>query len=220
MTGRQMIDKFNILIDDDMGDTTALMLLNMAKDELETERPWKYLTKVDDSQVAEVSDTYLTTKPLPADFFQINSYGYIYVGEDIQPYIMVPYEERYRWKNITHAWYLDLANNEFAICGGVSGPKTIHFPYQKYTEDILENTSPKIPGTFHMIYVLQAAMNFFAVDQGDKSRAWDDRWNIRYQKLKESLIQWDASIQLPALQNSVRTDRIDYAAYPNIADMP
>ena len=51
-----MIEKLNILIDDDMGDDAALLLLNMAKDEIETERSWKYLTKIDTSQTAQTPD--------------------------------------------------------------------------------------------------------------------------------------------------------------------
>ena len=47
---------------------------------------------------------------------------------------------------------------------------------------------------------------YYAIDAGDKSRAWDDRWEAHYAILRKAFIDWDADLKLQEMDGSVLLD--------------
>lgn len=221
LTADQILAQFEELIQDTLDQTTELFLLNEVKDTIETERAWAILTAKDTSQTANTGDTFETFKPLPSDFAMPSPRG-IYVGSDLIKYVQIPFESNIEFQAITYAYYIDYANNQYALCGSVSKSGTIKFFYRK-TSPLLALTanggSPWIfPARFHPILPYEMAIKYFSVDQGDKGRAWDDRWSQFAARIREAMYSWDDSLQTPALQNELNLF-VDPSSFPTIIDM-
>lgn len=213
MTSEEIIALYRTLVGDSFDGVAEYQLLNQAKDQIEDERNWAYLKKLDSTQTFNTGDTYQTLKTLPSDFGKPMDSG-IFVGSDTLPYTSVPFEQQIVWNSLSHRYYLDMANNSFGIFGNpVAGP--IHFFYQKTTPTLTALLSPLFPSRFHPILAYKMAQIFFSIDQGEKSRAWDDRWTVFYNQLLASMINWDAQITINGYQNA-SSDFIDHEKYPNI----
>lgn len=210
MTGEELVTKFESIIDDSLDDTLTYQLLNMAKDEVEDERPWEFLKKLSEAASRSVGDTYQTTKTLPADFRLPLEDG-VYVGEEETPYLQVPFETHILHKNMAGRYFIDLANSQFRFTGNCTTGGVIHFFYIKTTDEVEEDTSPVWPDRFHRIIPLRMAKLYWAIDQGDKSRAWDDRWAAEHDLILKRMVNWDAKLKEAAYKNSRigRTDKYD-----------
>lgn len=217
MTPDVMISTFENLIDDSLDQTTEYMLANDVKDTLEADDEWAILKALDESQAATAADTYKTFHPLPADFGLPSQRG-IYVGSDMIPYRQVPFEQRERYKDVVHLYYIDMANNQYALCGANNPGGTIHFFYQK-SSPVLAKGGPAwiFPARFHPIIPQLMAEMFPSIDQPDKSRAWDDRWNSHASKRLEIMRRWNARLLLQGQQNDGMP--LDISANPNIIDI-
>lgn len=78
--------------------------------------------------------------------------------------------------------------------------ETITIPYIYESADITGSGSNVIwPARFHSLIAYKMAVMFFPIDQGDKSRDWSPEFRAAYQQLKNSFIDWDASIKLAAI---------------------
>jgi hypothetical protein len=222
---------FEKIVDDALDQTLEVQLLNAAKDMLENERDWQYLKKLDTSQVFNSGDTFLTTHPLPSDFVRPSSYG-IFIGlnqttqVDMIPYQLIPYEQAIRWQAITHRYYIDMNNLVYGIMGSANPGGTIYFYYQKFTPPLAPATgsqpsgtvnTPSMPKRFIPLLVYYMGMQYFAVDQGDKNRAWDDRWQKYFSDLHDAMVLWDEMLVTQARQNAYMP--IDLSAYPTILDV-
>ena len=218
MTPDQIIAQFESLIQDTVDETTEYFLLNEAKDTIESERAWAILTGKDTSQSESPGDTYETAKTLPSDFFMPSPRG-IYVGTDMIPYKQVPYEANIDFQAITYAYYFDYYNKQFFLCGSVSKSGTIKFFYRRRSPTLVKGGSAWIfPSQFHARLVYEMAAKYFALDQGEKARSWDDRWTIYANRIQENMNAWDDQLQTIPLQNEVNMF-VDPSSFPNIVDM-
>lgn len=217
LTPDQIVEQFESLADDALDETTEYFLLNEVKDDLECDEEWKILKTLDETQSANPGDTYLTMKTLPADFGLPSQDG-IYVGTDVLPYIEVPFEDRIRWQFASHRYYIDEGSGTYAICGSPNPGGTIHFFYQKTSATLAKDGAAWIfPARFHPILPMLMVRKFFAIDQPDKARAWDDRWTTWITEKQSIMRRWNARAMLQANSNSNRP--VDISSYPNIINM-
>lgn len=222
MTADQIIAQFEILIQDSLDQTTELFLLNQVKNTFESSRLWALLQRLDTSQTASTGDTYQTPHTLPGDFALPSPRG-IYAASDLIPYIQVPFESQIDFQAITYVYFIDYFAQKFYLAGtpGQSGP--IKFFYRAYSPQldlVVNGGQPWIfPTRFHPILPYLMAIKYFAVDQGDKSRAWDDRWTTFADEIRQTMIEWDDQLQMLALQNESQNLGRDISGYPNIIDM-
>ena len=216
---------FEEIIDDSLDPTLEQILLNQGKDDLESERMWKYLLKVDTTQVVNPGDTYLTKKTLPSDFFTPLESG-IYVGTDVIPYTQFPFEDQQFFQSISHGYFIDLNGGTYGILGQPNPGGTIWFPYQCFTPPLapLVNgavqagtiNQPLFPIKFNALIAYYAAQRYFAIDQGPKGAAWDDHWGAYFSALHDSMVRWDFRIAKQAYANRMSGQRINTDSYPNI----
>jgi len=222
LTPEQVIADFETKVGDTLDSTQEYILLNDVKDMIEQDDTWAILQALDESETANTGDTYQTYHTLPTDF-SLPAPGGIFVGTDIIPYRQIPFEQVIRWKDTTHRYYIDMANNRYALCGVANPGGTIHFYYQKSSPALAAGTAPAqgtpwiFPARFHPILAQLMAEMFPAIDQPDKSRAWDDRWNVFSAKRLETMRRWNAALRLQAHQNDQMP--IDISADPNIIDI-
>lgn len=199
LTGQQIIDKFNGLVDDELEATLALQLVNDAKDEVETELKLQICRAVDNSHSTIGGQTYLNAVAMPTDFLSFSK-PYIFVGQ--QKYYGVSLEDKMKWKDTPYKYFYDPANG-IHLCGTQSGGQLISIPYIKSTPDIDLNTSPVWPSQFHAIIPLYMAMYFYPIDGGDKSRSWSPEWSAFLQRKMARMTDWDTQMKLAAIGGRV-----------------
>lgn len=197
LVGSEIIEFFETIVEDSLDETAAYILMNNAKNKVEGEREWEILKKFDSSQSASSA-----AKNLPDDFDRPID-GIIYVNA--QPYIQVPFEQQRLMQNSALRWYLDMRQSKYYLLGSnLSG--TIYFPYIYQTDDIAEGTSPVWPAKYHPLIAFEMAELFFAIDQGERPLAWDDKWAVQHQLLKNSMLTWDVKLQKRSIENVVPFD--------------
>ena len=202
MTGQEILNRFHNHTSDELDTDYELELANDAMHEIEEDVQPEGLKKVDTFASTTVGQTYTTAIPLPDDFFY--SCKEIYVGP--QPYTQVPFERAVEFRDVPHRFYIDHANASYHLTGTQALEQTISFPYYYATPDITLSTSPVWPTRFHGLIPLKMAEMYSAIDQGEKQRAWDDRWGIFFQRKLSRFKDYDASLKLAAMDHSVYID--------------
>jgi hypothetical protein len=183
MNGTQIIEYFHGLIDNDSLDSDfEYSLLNAAKEKLESEREWEFLKKVDSTKSASTSAI-----ALPTDFL---APLLVYVGDDTQPYMPVPFEQKKLFENGGRFYYTDLANsNYYFLDNSVSG--TVYFYYFYSTSDVAAATSPVFPARFHKILAYDMAKMFYGADQSERNFSWSREWDLERKILFDLMCDWD-----------------------------
>lgn len=223
LTPEAILSQFEALVQDTLDQTTEMFLLNLAKDTIEGERSWAILTGLDQSQIANSGDTFQTPKTLPADFFYPSPRG-IYVGTDLIKYNQIPFESNIDFQAITYAYFIDYYNKKFYMCGTTSRPGTIQFFYRRSSPTLALGNSPAegtpwiFPAQFHPLLVFEMAVQYFAIDQGEKARSWDDRWTAFATRIRDNMTSWDDQLQSLPLQNELNMF-VDPSSFPTIIDM-
>lgn len=197
MNGQQIIDKFENLIGDSLDPDFSLQLANDEKNSIETELELEITKKLDSSQSTTAGQTSTTAKSLPTKFLSPLP---IFVGTE--RYIPIPFEQQQAYKNTVGFYWIDLANDQYHLCGTQGSAQTIYFFYQEETDDLTISTSPVWPTRFHSIIPYGMARKYFAIDQSEKSRSWLPEHQLFYNELKNQMIDWDARLKLNGMDNS------------------
>lgn len=225
-TYEDIANLFQTIVDDTLDPIVTNVLITQGKDDLESERQWKYLLGLDQTQTANPGDTYQTAKTLPSDFaFPLES-G-IYIGTDTIPYVQFPFEDQLFYQSISHGYFIDLYNNNYFILGQPNPGGVINFFYQKFTLPLAPLGSngavpvgtinqPKFPARFRALIAYYAAIRYFAINQDQKSSTWDDRWTTFFAAIHDNMVRWDFRIAKQAYANRAGAARIDFSSYPNI----
>ncbi len=197
LNGQQIIDKANNLIDDEFeaGEDFALDEANNAKEEIESELKLYICKAVDESRSTTGGQTSTTAVPVPTDFLNFSK-PYIFVGG--VKYYGVPLEDKAKWKDAAYRYWYDPSDG-IHLCGIQSGGQLISVPYIKSTPDIALDTYPIWPKEFHILIPMRMAIDFFPIDQGEKSESWQPEWLGLYQRRLERFIDWDAQMKLSAI---------------------
>ncbi len=199
MTGSEIKAAFEGLYDDSFDTDRTVVLMNTAKNRVESELKLKILEALDTSKTASVGDTYLTFKALPTDFADVAGDGHIYVGTTL--YRAIPMGQRLLYKDTPGVYYIDHANSQYALCGSVGSAQTISLPYIKATTDWLTDgsnlasVSPLWPSRFHLLipYVM-ADIAMSGMDADDINFRMSTRMSKEAERIYNALIHWNATI--------------------------
>ena len=140
MTGEEIIDAFEGIVDDETVDSTLeYTLLNTAKKIIESSRNWSWLKKRDETNSAK---TKLTAMSLPSDCKRVTR---LMIEDDTTPYKQVPFESREEYEDYPKKFFIDWEARTFSLCGSLADTKTAYLYYQKKTDDITSDTEPVWP---------------------------------------------------------------------------
>lgn len=192
MTGPEMKTMFEGLVDDKLDDTLIYQLFNEAKFEIEMERAWEALKDVDSSQSIGTGHNYLTSKPLPTRF--LTPLG-LYVGTDRNPYDLIMFEERERFRDMSRRWYFKIADSTFYVCGTPTSGSVLNLFHTKSSADISATQDWTFPTIAHPLIPIKAAKLFYPIDRVEKGRAYDDRWKIQEDVCRRGLLMWDQRLK-------------------------
>lgn len=196
LTPDEMILQFETLIDDTHDDVNTLQLLNNARMIVEHARPWEILKAVDDTQVANAGDTYLTMKTIPSDFRAVRK---VIVGTT--PYTGCQFEERILFKDTANRYYIDVGNGQFALTGNRTSSAAIVFVYTKRSPQLVLGGDPWIfPGDYHNVLPhIMAAIHQGVIDPDEISRAQASGQSGIVNNILSSMFMWDDELKMGAM---------------------
>ncbi len=209
MTGATLVTMIQNILDDETTDSTFLyQIINVVKDIFEGERKWRYLIKENSSFTTATSDTYTTTHALPSDFREDYK---VSLGDDDDELDPIPFEDRNGFRNSNGYYYIDFANDTFALTGTNTAGKTIRFFYVKTTPDIAAATSPLFPSRFHTILAFRAAAYIQAGPElEDIYSKMSPENRLQATLLERAMVQWDASLRIRTMNHSFGARRSQY----------
>ncbi len=177
-----------------------LQLANVAITNLQAERVWQYLKKLDASQSASSGNGYATAKTLPTDF----DLDYkVLVGTSSNEYFPVAFEEQVAYRNSSNRYYIDIGAGTYYLLGNSNGG-TIQFFYKRTTTPITLTTSPVFPDRFHpLIAFFVAGYYQMGVDADDIFARMSPENKAQAVSLHASMIQWDTDLKARAQNNRV-----------------
>uniref|UniRef100_A0A6H1ZYL1 Uncharacterized protein n=1 Tax=viral metagenome TaxID=1070528 RepID=A0A6H1ZYL1_9ZZZZ len=202
MTGQNLIDFINEILDDEISDDLALDLINNAKNIIEGARKWRMLIKEDSSQTFGSGEDYTDAKDLPSDFFMDDM---VYLGieadEDYSEYDPIPFNQR-RLFSQNGKYSIDYANDDIYICDKVDKTYTIYLYYIYETDDLTVSTSPVWPAKYHkLIGFLVAELYKTSIDFDDINVGQALAHNKQAALLWGSMQEWDSQLALKEIGN-------------------
>jgi len=199
MTGTEIITKFENLVDDELDGDLALQLVNDAIHEIEDLRDWEILKRVH----TFTCGTGLNPETaLPTRFaFDISLHDNSNV-----PYDKVNRGDAYQVANRSNGYYLDLEDEKLGLTGTIAGAQLMSFAHTVYSADLSLSTEWGFPERFHGVIPYKMAEIYYAIDAGEKSRAWDDRWAVRIDDVINRMEIWDDRLKAKNYNNQSNFD--------------
>lgn len=182
-------------------DTTLFdTFLGIAKNTVEGLRPWVKLRTVDTSQTVSASGSYLTAKALPSDFrkwYDLENAIVLSTASQQIPYVEIPISQRLRYRDYMGRFYADYTNNQFYICGPVSGSFTANLNYIRSSAALSADSDTwEFPSEYHPILGLYVA-GFWksGVDYDPINKPQADEHSRLANVIYTSMVKWDGDLQ-------------------------
>lgn len=203
MTDSEILTEFEGIVDDTLDQTLEIQLLNTAKNQLERELKLLIHQRERATQATASGQTYTTAISLASDFREWVS---LYRGTQLlRP---VPFKYRVAHRSSDGRYYTDQRNRTYSLGGTQSSVQTLTETYLYKTDDVTSasvtalTTTVTWPTEFHALLPYAMGKVFYAIDAGDKQRAWDDRWEAHYSVLRKALVDWDTALKLQEMDDS------------------
>lgn len=208
MTYEDMYDLLTNLLDGDTIDDTLFgTLLNSVRAEIEGNRPWLILKKVDKSITVPSNSTWLTPYSLPDDFSEFVDASkskiqlFDVASNKLQDYTQIPYEDILDYKDDNNVFAVDYSTNKLYLMGIVDQSYVMYIPYIRDSGDIVAGGTWPFPARFHKILpygvsVLQKA----GIDYDDQYARMALNNDKTFQNLLSAMKKWDSRLQLASNQ--------------------
>ncbi len=214
MTGATIKTFFENLIEDSVDDDFVYDLMTHAKDVIESSIELEILKKLDSSQSVSGGDTVATEKSLPSDFYAPLIQGGLFV--DTKECIQVPYEQYRTYKDASGYFFIDYKNSKFYLTGTQGASATLYFWYIYATADMAAGITPVWPAKFHkLIAFIMAELYEAGLDSDDLSYKMSAEQKRQKQVLWDSMVRWNARLQLAAMNGRAWRPTLNYDAAPN-----
>lgn len=197
-TSAQIKTLFENIIDDKLDADFTYELMTQAKDEIEEERDWVFLQKLDSSLSAGEGNTIETDYALPSDF---RSMMKLRLGD--YEWFPVPWEEQRKYRLSARRYFIDEENSMLRLCGAISGSPTIYMFYKKTTDDLDADNDPVWPARFRKYIAWRMAEMYSAGIDGDEVNFKMTPEQIKTaNSIKEGMENWNTERELEAMDHS------------------
>ena len=222
MTPDEIISFFQTIVDDAPDTTATDILMDMAYTQVNEERPWAFLLKLDTSITHSPGNTWLTTKTLPTDFARpYKAYG----GASDNEYEPIPFERSLQYVNASNKFTIDMANLQMRLFGSPSSALTMYFWYLYTPTSLIGlSTAQKASATtivwpkrFCPVLAFKMAEIYFGgMDADSVTRQMSPFQRRAYTELKAAMVKWDNSIRAKMLNNSAVGERQTVSSRPDV----
>lgn len=212
MTGDELKDIFEEIIDDSVSDDLFYAMLENADQELRDERDWAFL-RAKTSVSRATSDAYTTAHALPANFDRVGNRPDAVRSSTGTIFHPIDFDEQEEYKDSDGHYYLayDTSTELWSIyfTGTPSGAETIYVQYQKRgTEltadngDTQETVWPQKRGM--VLPWLVASRVTGGIDGDEINFRMSPEQKNTFRELKQALISWDTKFRLRAMGGRTR----------------
>ena len=196
MTGQDIIDHFQWLVDDEnVDETRELVLLNRAYYRLCSKRIWNFLKAVDESQTITASTK---TYDCPTDTMVLlqNNWYKDSLGNYSEKN-KVSFQSRLKYATSTKYYWYDKKNNKFALTRNPTDSEvgnTLVLDYIAKPAELTTATSPVFDEGFHTLLAYEMMRQYYYNDQGEKNRSWNREAQSEYDEIYKDMINWDNNL--------------------------
>lgn len=201
MTGTEIITSFELQVGDltELSTTEELALLNRVYNRICNDRPWEFLKKA----ASLTQSTSLPYIALPSDFaYMVPNYNYsgvdayaqgnvTLVGTNYDPYELVPFSDRRRYRDANNKAYLDAVNNRIYFTKQPTATNAVEFDYIYTPTDVAAGTSPVFPARFHPMIVYAMASEDFVIQLSDKAKSYAPENEARFKQYMADMAAWN-----------------------------
>ena len=199
MTTQDIIDKFNLIVDDasELSSDEELALLNDVYGDVCDDREWEWLK----STATGTTSTSVPYVALPSDFKKIapNEYNksVVFVGTDYQPYRVVSFSDRRNYRDQSGFCYIDIPNQRLVFTLQPTEVKDIEYDYIKIAPDLdITSSDPLFRDGFRRMLAYGMASRFPSIEQADKTTSYARENLGQYLNILSAMRQEDAEIKL------------------------
>lgn len=203
MLASEIIKKFELYMDDttELSSDEELDLLNKKYQMISAELPWEQLKKAysgttDGSTTLSLPTrfSYIVNNQNYSDDSQYASGPVIYIGSNYDPYPLISFSDRRRYRTKSGYAYLDIANSNLVFTVAPSSGKAVEYDYIEYPADLTTSTSPWLPSRFHDWLYHEMCIDDFVIQQSEKARSYRDEHKKAAEEYRASARQWNANL--------------------------
>ncbi len=202
MTGQEIIDHFQWLVDDEnVDETRELVLLNRAYYRICSKRLWNFLKAVDDSQTIAASTKAYTCPAdtmvlLPINWYKDSDGNYTQKTK-------VSFQNRLKYATSNSFYWYDKKNNNFALTRDPSADevgRTLVLDYLAKPDALTTSTEPIFDEGFHTLLAYEMMRQYYYNDQGEKNRSWNREAQTEWDSIYKDMVNWDNNIDPDTLE--------------------
>lgn len=203
-TAGDIITKFELYMDDttELSFDEELDLLEQKYQEVSSEVDWESLKKAYSGTASGL------TLSLPSRFSHlIENYSYsdanteyangpvIFVGSNYDPYQVVNWSDRRRYRDHSNIAYLDLPNNNLVFPVAPSSGAAVEFDYIEYPASIDSTDDvPWIPERFRSILFYLMCTDDTIIQQSEKALSYKNENEQRAEAVMNRMKMWNAKL--------------------------
>ena len=151
------------------------------------------------------NDTFETYRSLPDDFAYDYKLQVGASGTQPQDYTPIAFEDKYSFQYTSGYYYIDLANDRYALTGIQVDGETIYLFYIKDSAEITEDSSWVFPSRFHALLAIKTAFKIAEAPEHDEiNDTIAKRIKGQAKTLKDAMELWDTNLKLRTMNHSFR----------------
>ena len=201
MTKNEIITKAELYLDDSSELSSAEFsdLFDKVYALVLAERPWEFTkteasaTTTANAYVSLPSDfSYLTQNYNFTDGIAESSHPVVFV--DDEPYRVVSWSDRRRYRDQKGVAYIDIKNSRLVFTEAPGTGKTVEYDYHASATALAGNEAPIFPERFHDVLYHGMCSDDFIIQQSDKARSYRPEHLDRYAEYLKQMAYWNAQL--------------------------
>lgn len=213
MDAEEIITKFELQVSDltELATQEELDLLNeIYVTDICSDRPWEFLKTEKTGSLSLDGTTGLYYATLPDDFSYIcendqytdNTIGIdnnaspkvIFIGTAFQPYQLVNYSDRVKYRNVSAVCWVDLNANRIYFPVAPSDTSYYKYDYIKVPDDLALGDTPIFPARFHKMIAYAMAMDNDILQLSAKAQSYLPENKSKFQQKFDAMALWNANL--------------------------
>lgn len=210
MTGQQIINRFELQVDDltELSSVEELAILNRVYKRVVAMMPWEILKKqASGTMSTDATGHYIDT---PSDFMYFSENGLytdnttewqanntpsvIFVGADYSPIHIVNYADRRQHRNSSDRAYHSHSEDKIRITG-TPVSTTYEFDYLYEPADLTTATEPVFPTRFHDMLAYGMAVENDILQLSEKARSYASENEARFKEDLNNMKYWNSKLR-------------------------
>ena len=212
MTAQEIIDKFEVYVDDttELSAVEELDLLNKVYQKVCANRPWEFLRKTATGTLS-TTNSYVS---LPSDFgffTENDTYAdnqapidnnacpkvvYVIKNGSYEPYQIINYANRRKYINQEGYCYADIVNSRLYFTAQPTSAYSYEFDYIAFPSTLTVADTPAFPARFHDVLVHLMAVDHAIIQQFPKAKSYAAENEMKAAEIIADMAYYNSQLNL------------------------